>query len=57
LRLVKEVPLSDCPCGAAALDVRSEYGDDNDAMIFLSVRNAGSQKANLTVLDAYAGEK
>jgi phospholipase C len=43
--------------GAAALDVRSEYGTDDEDSILLSVRNAGSQKASVTVLDAYAGEK
>jgi phospholipase C len=43
--------------GAVALDVRSDYGDDDDAVMFLSVRNVGSQKASMTVLDAYSGEK
>jgi len=43
--------------GAAALQVHSEYGTDDEGSIFLSVRNAGSQKATVTVLDAYSGEK
>jgi len=43
--------------GAAALHVRSEYGIDGEGSIFLSVRNAGAQKATVTVLDGYAGEK
>ena len=43
--------------GAVVLDVRSEYADDEDAVIFFSVRNAGSHKASVTVLDAYTGEK
>ena len=43
--------------GAAALHVRSEYGTDDEGSIFLSVRNAGSQRATVTVLDAYSGEK
>jgi phospholipase C len=43
--------------GAAALHVHSEYGTDDEGSIWLSVRNAGSQKASVTVLDAYSGEK
>lgn len=43
--------------GAAALDVRSEYGADDEASIVLSMRNARSQRASVTVLDAYSGEK
>ncbi len=43
--------------GAAVLHVHSEYGTDDEVSIFLSVRNAGSQKASVTVLDAYSGEK
>jgi len=43
--------------GAAVLDVRSEYRTDDEASLSLLVRNAGSQKATVTVLDAYSGEK
>jgi phospholipase C len=43
--------------GAAALSVHSEYGDDGEGSLFVSVRNIGSQKATVTVLDAYSGEK
>ncbi|HLG82621.1 MAG TPA: phospholipase C, phosphocholine-specific [Bradyrhizobium sp.] len=43
--------------GAVVLDVRSEYGDDDDAVMFFSVQNAGSHQASVTVLDAYSGEK
>jgi phospholipase C len=43
--------------GAAVLHVRSEYGDDDEGAVFLSLRNAGSQKATVTMLDAYTGEK
>ncbi len=43
--------------GAVVLDVRSEYADDEDAVIFFSVQNTGSRKASVTVLDAYSGEK
>jgi len=43
--------------GAAALQVDSEYGTDDEGSLGLSVRNAGSQKATVTLLDAYSGEK
>jgi phospholipase C len=43
--------------GAAALQVDSEYGTDDEGSLGLSVQNAGSQKASVTVLDAYSGEK
>jgi phospholipase C len=43
--------------GAAMLDVHSEYGVHGESSVILSVRNAGSQKATVTVLDAYSGEK
>jgi phospholipase C len=42
---------------AAALRVHSEYGKDDEVSIFLSLQNAGSQKASVTVLNAYSGEK
>jgi phospholipase C len=43
--------------GAAALQVDSEYGTDDEGSILLSVRKTSSQKATVTVLDAYSGEK
>jgi phospholipase C len=43
--------------GAAVLSVNSEYGIDGEGSLGLSVRNAGSQKATVTVVDAYSGEK
>ena len=43
--------------GAAVLQVDSQYGTDDEGSILLSIRNAGSQKASVTVLDAYSGEK
>ena len=43
--------------GAAVLQVHSEYGTDDEGSLGLSVRNAGSQKATVTVLDAYSGDK
>ena len=43
--------------GAAVLHVDSQYGTDDEGSILLSIRNAGSQKASVTVLDAYSGEK
>jgi phospholipase C len=43
--------------GAAALRVESGYGTDDEGSIGLFVRNAGSRKATVTVLDAYSGEK
>jgi phospholipase C len=43
--------------GAAALEVNSQYGTDDKGSILLSVSNAGSQKASVTVLDAYSGKQ
>jgi phospholipase C len=43
--------------GAIALDVNSQYGTDDEGSILLSVRNAGSNRAGVTLLDAYSGEK
>jgi phospholipase C len=43
--------------GAAALQVDSEFGTHDEGSIELSVRNASAQKATVTVLDAYSGEK
>src|SRR5262249_39664522 len=43
--------------GAAALLVDSENGTDDEGSIRLSIRNAGKQKATVTMLDAYSGEK
>jgi phospholipase C len=43
--------------GAAALDVRCEYMIDGLGAIFLSVSNVGSQRATVTMLDAYSGNK
>jgi phospholipase C len=43
--------------GAAVLHVHSEYGDGDESSIRLSIRNAGAQKATVTVHDAYSGEK
>ncbi|WP_315764765.1 MULTISPECIES: phosphocholine-specific phospholipase C [unclassified Bradyrhizobium] len=43
--------------GAVALDIRSGYGDDDDNLISLSVRNTRPQKATVTLFDAYTGEK
>jgi phospholipase C len=43
--------------GAAALQVDSVYGTDDEGSIALSVGNAGSQKVTVAVLDAYSGEK
>jgi phospholipase C len=43
--------------GAAVLNVNSEYGIDDEGSVVLSILNAGSQKATVTVLDAYSGEK
>jgi phospholipase C len=43
--------------GAAALLVHSKYGTDSEGSILLSIRNTGPQRATVTVLDAYSGEK
>jgi len=42
---------------AAALLIDSEHGTDDDGSVGLSIRNTGKQKATVTVLDAYSGEK
>ena len=42
---------------AAALLIDSKHGTDDDGSVGLSIRNAGKQKATVTVLDAYSGEK
>jgi phospholipase C len=45
--------------GAVAVDVHSEHehGSDDNGSFSLSVRNAGSRIASVTLLDAYTGEK
>jgi hypothetical protein len=42
--------------GAAESRRQFEYGVGGEIAAILSVRNAGSQKATVTVLDAYSGE-
>jgi phospholipase C len=43
--------------GAAVLSINPEYGIDGGSSVFLSIQNGGSQKATVTVLDAYSGQK
>ena len=43
--------------GAAAVNIISVYAVERRWLGHLSARHAGSQKATVTVLDAYSGEK